>query len=147
MVIPLLSEFLEYEQGACELRAFKRLATRLKTYFPRLPLLLLLDGLYANGPVMEQCRNYHWQFMTVLKDDSLSTVGEEFHSLRVISPENNHQQSSGVRRQMFKWVNDIDYYFGPNARHKIILPVVVCEAAGEEVLLSYTPSAQSSSAL
>jgi len=56
MVIPLLSEFLEFEQGDvennkqdCEQRAFKRLAKRLKKYFPRLPILLLLDGLYANG--------------------------------------------------------------------------------------------------
>ena len=60
MVIPLLSEFLEYEHGDmennkqdCEQRAFKRLAERLKTYFPRLPLLLLLDGLYANGPITD----------------------------------------------------------------------------------------------
>ncbi|MBK7235719.1 MAG: hypothetical protein IPI02_08895 [Sterolibacteriaceae bacterium] len=36
--------------------------------------MLLLDGLYPNGPVLERCRDYHWQFMIVLKDDSLPTV-------------------------------------------------------------------------
>ena len=41
-------------------RAFKRLAERLKGYFKRLPILLLLDGLYPTGPVMEPCRRYHW---------------------------------------------------------------------------------------
>jgi hypothetical protein len=30
------------------------LSERLKSYFPRLPILLLRDGLYANGPVMQQ---------------------------------------------------------------------------------------------
>ena len=36
--------------------ARKKLAERLKQYFPRLPVMLLLDGLYPNGPLMEQCR-------------------------------------------------------------------------------------------
>jgi len=45
-------------------------------------ILLLLDGLYPNGPVMERCRSYHWDFMIVLEDGSLPTVWEEYHSLR-----------------------------------------------------------------
>jgi hypothetical protein len=69
--IPLMSEFLSYGEGDpdehknsdehkqdCERQAFKRLAERLKQYFPRLPVMVLLDGLYPNGPVMEQCRHY-----------------------------------------------------------------------------------------
>ena len=63
MVIPLLSEVLSYTQGDdknnkqdCEQRAFKRLAKRLKECFARLPIMVLLDGLYPNGPVMELCR-------------------------------------------------------------------------------------------
>jgi hypothetical protein len=50
----LLSEFLEHALGDSEaqkqdseLRGFARLSDRLKTLFPRLPILLLLDGLYA----------------------------------------------------------------------------------------------------
>src|SRR6266699_1828494 len=85
ITIPLLSEFLDYGEGDqqrskqdCELNAFYRLAQRVKEYFPRLPVLVLLDGLYANGPVLELCRHYHWQFMTVLQDDSLPSVWEEF---------------------------------------------------------------------
>ncbi len=61
MVIPLLSEVLNYTAGDnkndkqdCEQRAFKRLAKRLKKIFPRLSVMVLLDGLYPNGPIMEQ---------------------------------------------------------------------------------------------
>jgi hypothetical protein len=43
---------------------------RLKQEFPKLPLTLLMDGLYANGPVMEVCRKNKWEFMIVLKDKS-----------------------------------------------------------------------------
>jgi len=56
LTIPLLSEFLSYGKGDpddhkqdCEQKAFKRLAERLKEYFKRLPILLLLDGLYPTG--------------------------------------------------------------------------------------------------
>ncbi len=140
MVIPLLSEFLEYEHGDmennkqdCEQRAFKRLAKRLKTYFPRLPIILLLDGLYANGPIMEQCQKNHWQFMIVLKKNSLSTVWEEFDSLLKLLPKNNAQMNWGVRRQTFKWVNNIEYYYGANEGNKLVIHVVVCEEIWEEV--------------
>ena len=54
----LINEFLDYQEGDteqskqdCETRAFRRLAARIKGFFPK--LLLLLDGFYAKGPVME----------------------------------------------------------------------------------------------
>lgn len=140
MVIPLLSEFLEYEQGDmennkqdCEQRAFKRLAERLKDYFPRLPILLLLDGLYANGPIMAQCHKHRWQFMIVLKDDSLPSVWEEFDSLLKLLPNNHYSMSWGERRQSFKWVNEIDYCYGPSGRNRMALHVAVCNEEWEEV--------------
>ncbi|KOR29462.1 hypothetical protein TI05_15155, partial [Achromatium sp. WMS3] len=60
LTIPLMSEFLSYGEGDpddhkqdCELNALKRLATRLKEEFPGLPVMLLLDGLYPNGPLLK----------------------------------------------------------------------------------------------
>ena len=137
LVIPLLSEFLEHALGNteaqkqdCELRGFARLSERLKTLFPRLPILLLLDGLYANGPVMQCCRDYHWQFMIVLKDKDLSTVWQEFHALHALKPQ-ALQRNWGRRRPHFTWVNDIDYAFGSNGRQRLKLHLVVCEESWE----------------
>jgi hypothetical protein len=60
MTLPLFSEFLSYAgsdtdttQQDCELKAFKRLAVNIKQEFPQLPLMILLDGLYASGPVFD----------------------------------------------------------------------------------------------
>jgi hypothetical protein len=39
-----------------------------------LPILLLLDGLYANGPVMVRCRELNWDCMIVLQDGSLPSI-------------------------------------------------------------------------
>ena len=55
----------------CEVKAFQRLAARIKRAFRRRRLLVLADGLYANGPIMALCRQYSWVFLLVLRDDSL----------------------------------------------------------------------------
>lgn len=140
MTIPLMSEFLSYEQGDpernkqdCELRAFQRLARRLKEAFPRLPILVLLDGLYPNGPVLELCRQYHWQFMIVLQDDSLPSVWEEVRGLLKLEPQNRLDQKWGNRNQHFRWVNDIEYCYGHQNRKRQVLHVVICRESWEEV--------------
>jgi hypothetical protein len=38
----------EYDKQDCELKAFKRLAAKLKKPFPRLPICITADGLYPN---------------------------------------------------------------------------------------------------
>jgi hypothetical protein len=53
-VFSLMTEFIENPgdkatKQDCELKAFYRLAERLKTRFPRLPILLSMDGLFAGG--------------------------------------------------------------------------------------------------
>jgi hypothetical protein len=138
--LPLMSEFLNYAEGDtdndkqdCELRAFKRMAHRLKSEFPRLPIMVLLDGLYPNGPVFQICRKNHWQFMIVLKDDSLKSVWEEFNGLSQLEPNQQADRIWGNRRQHFRWVNDIEYRYDTNQKKKQIVHVVVCEESWEEL--------------
>jgi len=138
--LPLMSEFLNYAEGDtdndkqdCELRAFKRMARRVKSTFPRLPIMVLLDGLYPNGPVFQTCRDYHWQFMIVLKNDSLPSVWEEFNGLSRLEPDQQTDRTWSNRRQHFYWVNDIEYRFDTNDKKKQILHVVVCEESWEEI--------------
>jgi len=140
MTIPLMSEFLSYTQGDmdttkqdCELKAFKRLAKRLKDEFSHLPIMVLLDGLYPNGPVMELCRKNRWDFMIVLQDKSLPSVWEEYEGLKRLETQNRFDTTWGHRRQRFEWVNDIEYYYGANDRKKQIVHVVVCQESWEEI--------------
>lgn len=144
MTIPLLSEFLTgkldggQSKQDCELKAFQRLAARIKAAFPRLPILVLLDGLYPNGPIFELCRRYHWQFMIVLQEGSLPSVWEEVEGLRPLQPNQCLKQTWGNRRQQFWWVNAIEYRYGPNERRQQILHVVVCEESWEEIAAGST---------
>ena len=140
MVIPLMSEFLARSEGDgstdtqdCEQKAFERLTARLKQRFPRLRVLLLLDGLYPNGPMMALCRRRRWQFMIVLQNSSLPSVWEEFEGLRQLQPENRRSQPWGNRRQHFVWVNEIEHTYGPNQRRRLTIHMVVCEEIWQEV--------------
>ena len=141
IILPLFTEFLDFMQGDelrnkqdCEVNAFKRLAEKIKAYFPRLKIILLIDGIYANGPVMEICRKYKWQFMIVLKDDSLPCVWEEFNALKNFDDNRNnrHSRKWGNRRQRFIWVNDICHVYDQMRKEEIV-HIVVCEEEWEEV--------------
>lgn len=81
--ISLASEWLEnndqgkHDKQDCELKAFKRLVIRLKEMFPRLPVMIVADALYANVPAMDLCLERRWDFMMVIKEGVLRDVGEE----------------------------------------------------------------------
>jgi len=140
MSIPLMSEVLNYKEGDtdqnrqdCELKAFYRLVERMKKAFPKLRIMVLLDGLYAKGPVIELCRKKKWQFMIVLQDKDLVVVWEEYEGLGKLEKDNELDRSQGNRRQHFKWVNNIHYYYTPGGKKKQTVHVVVCEEGWEEV--------------
>ena len=81
--ISLATEWIEnptnrtFDKQDCETKAFGRLAKRLKKEFPRLPLVLLLDGLYPREPVFSICETNHWRYIITLKDKSLKSVQEQ----------------------------------------------------------------------
>jgi len=140
MTIPLMSEILSYTEGDtgndkqdCEQKAFKRLAKRLKAEFGHLSIMVLLDGLYPNGPIMELCGKNKWDFMIVLQDKSLKSVWEEYEGLKKLETKNYFSTTWGNRIQRFEWVNGIEYYYGPNEGKKQIVHVVVCEENWEEI--------------
>ena len=101
-----------YDKQDCELSAFKRLAEKLKKSFPRLPICILADALYANAPVMSICENNDWKYIITLQDGSLpclqdclkddpSTTRNSF----VHHPECTVKNTSII--QEFYWVEDL----------------------------------------
>jgi len=141
MTIPLMTEFLSMEDGDtatqkqdCELKAFYRLANRLKRAFPKTPFMLLLDGLYANGPVMARCRKCNWQFMIVLQDKSLKSVWEDYEGLQKLEEQTHRfERDWGERHQTFHWSNNISYEYGDNGKQRQKAHVVVLEETWKEV--------------
>ena len=83
-VFSLMTEFIENpdvypNKQDCELEAFYRLAERLKKAFPRLPICLLLDGLFAGGPTFSICEKNHWKYLVVLQENDIPYINSEFN--------------------------------------------------------------------
>jgi hypothetical protein len=128
----LLTEFIENPAAHptkqdCELKAFYRLAQRLKQRFPRLPICLLLDGLFAGGPTFARCEQYGWRYLVVLQEKDLPTVHQEFEALLKLTPENHLCGYAGAKleiRQAFRWVNAISYV--DTEQHEHTVSVIEC---------------------
>jgi hypothetical protein len=111
----LMTEFIENvdpqaDKQDCELKAFYRLAVRLKASFPRLPICVLLDGLFACGPVMQLCEENNWKYLIVLQDKDLPNVQRTFETVQYLAPENRKQLLLGKKKritQTYRWVATI----------------------------------------
>jgi hypothetical protein len=123
----VMTEFIENpgEQPTkqdCELKAFYRLAKRLKKAFPRLPICLSLDSLFAGGPVMSMCEDYGWKFMIVHKEKDIPYIHQEFEALLPLAPENHLGFRTGPQReikQAYRWINDICYVDSEKNEHTV----------------------------
>lgn len=113
LALPIASEFVENpgpnpDKQDCELKAFYRLAPRVKQLFPQLPICVLLDSLYAGEPTMALCHKHGWQYIIVLKDGSMPAVAAEFQTLKAQTPDQTRQVDHDGAAQVYHWVNDIE---------------------------------------
>lgn len=75
----------KFDKQDCELKAFVRLASKIKKAFPRLPVCIGADGLYPNNTVFDICENNGWKYIITLKDGNLKSVWEEIGFLDLIN--------------------------------------------------------------
>jgi hypothetical protein len=104
----------EYDKQDCELKAFKRLAVKLKKWFARLPICILADSLYPSQQFFEICKENKWSYMVTLKEGKLPSLWAEALSLLKISKDNNRTENlknsnESIHRD-YVWVNGIDYH-------------------------------------
>lgn len=116
LVVSIASEFIENDgedadrqkkmsadeiKQDCETKAFQRLAAKLKKAFPRLPICIMGDSLYASEKMFQICDDNEWKYLIRFKDGSIPSVAAEFHLLKECEIQN---QRDGAR-----WVNGISY--------------------------------------
>lgn len=120
LALSVATEFIENinptaPKQDCELKAFHRLADKLKHYFPQLRICLLLDSLYAAKPVFDCCVSNKWQFIVTLKEGSMPDVFREFTNLKVLCPENRLCASLRPspllkeERQELAWIENLQF--------------------------------------
>ena len=105
MVFSIATEFIEnehedVEKQDCELKAFSRLAERLKKDYPKLPICILGDSLYACKRTFNTCKKNKWRYILRFKEGSIPSIAEEFKILKRID---------SIEEKGFNFVNEIDY--------------------------------------
>jgi hypothetical protein len=114
----LMTEFMDMRDPArdkedCELNAFRRLAPRLRAAFPRLPICLLLDGLYPVQPVFDLCAAYGWKFIATLREGRQPLAWEEAVSTMHLSPtlvqKSRRQGEDGWVAQTLRWTEQVPF--------------------------------------
>ncbi len=85
IVISIDSEWIENvenhnekQKQDCEVKAFKRMAPRIKKNYPKLKFIVTGDALYATTPMINICKGNKWHFIFNLKKDRLKNVYEAF---------------------------------------------------------------------
>lgn len=127
LVISIATEFIENQsedvkKQDCERNAFKRLATKIKKDYPRLPICILGDSLYACAPVFQICKENRWEYLIRYKDGSIPSLAEEFHTIiemgenqkwsNIEEKEYKRKVRENIKHEI-KWVSDL-YYEGHN---------------------------------
>jgi hypothetical protein len=114
LAFSVCSEFIENidpqaTKQDCERAATPRLLAKLKTLFPRLPITLLFDALYANQTVFHLCRKNGWNWIISFKEGSLPIAFREFQTLKALSPEKVLETRVDERYQRLSWVQDLEH--------------------------------------
>lgn len=94
----------------CELKAFSRLAPKLKKDFPQLGIVLAGDSLFACGRVLQIAKENDWSYVLTFKEGHMPAVWAEFQRLLPLCPNQRleRQTEDGVRR-VYRWVRDLTY--------------------------------------
>ena len=79
IVISIDTEFVEnekedVEKQDCELRAFYRMSERIKKEYPKLPIIISGDSLYACEPVIKICNKNNWEYILRFKKDRMKSL-------------------------------------------------------------------------
>ena len=95
--IPFFHEFVEnnaidkadqQKKGAqsikqdCEIKAFKRLAQRIRRTFPNLPICIVADALYVTNPVIDICKDHKFELIVRYKEGAYKEIKELFECAR-----------------------------------------------------------------
>jgi hypothetical protein len=133
VVLSIGSEFIDNADAAaargqaaeqikqdCELKAFSRLAPKLKQAFPQARIVLAGDSLFACGRVLDECLRQDWEFVLTFKEGHLPALWQEYQSLLRCCPRNRleRQEPDGTQR-LYRWVPDLAYQDSDQRRWQV----------------------------
>ncbi len=123
VVLSVGSEFIDNRDAAqargqgteqikqdCELKAFSRLAPKIKAAFPQARIVLAGDSLFACGRVLDECLRNDWEFVLTFKQGHLPSLWAEYESLLPLCPRQRLERlAEDGTTQVYRWVKELHY--------------------------------------
>ena len=115
----------------CELKAFSRLAPKLRRALPQLRLVLAGDSLFACGRVLQLAQDNRWRYVLTFKEGHLPAVWAEFQRLLALCPRQRLERvTADGARQVYRWVRDLTYQ-DDEGRHWRFAAIECAETAAD----------------
>ena len=111
-VVPLAPEEVKNTDGKekqdCESNAAKRLLEKIRQAHPRLPLIIVADGLYSKQPTIEKILSLGMRYVLVAKPEDHKTLIEWVNEQRLLK-EVVHMEARDHtgRTHAYEWINDV----------------------------------------
>lgn len=111
-VIPLAPEQVKNTDGQekqdCETNAAKRLVGKIKKAHPKLPLIIVADGLYSKQPMIDAITSSHMHYIFTCKPDDHKMLMEWVNGLRLLN-EVMHMEyvDRKGRTHVYEWINAV----------------------------------------
>jgi len=103
----------DFDKQDCEREAFKRLAEKIKKAYPRLPIIIVADGLYPWEGFFNICQQNNWNYIVTLKDNSLKTLQQDIHWEKRFNQEQKCQVLRVKDKKQvhlgYQWLNGLTY--------------------------------------
>jgi len=114
MAISIETEFIENpdpnpSKQDCERNAFVRPAEKLKKRFPRLPICILGDSLYACQRVFEICERNGWKYIITFKEGSIRELYKEYEGIKMLGKGNRLEFETVETKQEYAWVQGLEH--------------------------------------
>lgn len=128
IIISLDTEFIENEnkevsKNDCEINAAKRLLERLRKDYPKLPICLQGDALYAAESIMKICNKNHWKYILTQKDARQKVLAGSYEWIQK-SGGAKKKGKIGKERGYGEYINHVEEVAGKEETGKYV-PILV----------------------
>lgn len=106
-VFPLAVEPVQKQDGKtkndCEHNAAKRLLENLRTAHPYLKIIIVLDGLYADGPIIKLLKKLNFPFIITAKEADLKYLFEFYNTVK----KSELMTKDSKKEQLYRFANKL----------------------------------------
>lgn len=84
-------KYRKFEKQDCELKAAYRLLRKIKTRFPKLPIIIGGDALYLGRPFLKLCDELQFEYIIRYKKSDAPTIRRNFEEIQIVDGNYKYQ--------------------------------------------------------